>query len=327
MSHLVYMDDKDIGVEGMTSDSVEEWLEEIAETEGLSREETLEDLVSSYWRLEEIFHLLQDTDIDLDRSPDSPAKRDVAIESDLEELRSRVNRIAQELEEGDANAASIAALQRAVTGLDSRLETSENQLSKVTEELSALREDPLAEADEIADRLTTLERRMNRLESSVTTFDERLADVAESAVAQDQFEAYTKQVGSAQDALRSEHRALKELVRTEFGNIRTILTHLLETSGGHEERRRRADREFEGDVREHLEDEATVAAILRVANRRGIRTAACAHCDQTVDLSLLEGPACPSCERVFESLETRPQYWGLSQRNVLTLADDSGGET
>lgn len=321
------MDDKDIGAEGMTSDSVEEWLEEIAETEGLSREETLEDLVSSYWRLEEIFHLLQDTDIDLDRSPDSPTKRDVASESDLEELRGRVNRIAQELEEGEAKAASVTELQRAVTSLGSRLETSENQLSEVAEELSELREGPLDEADEIADRLTTLERRMNRLESNVSQFDERLDDVAESAVAQNQFEAYTQQVGSAQDALRSEHRTLKELVRTEFGNIRTILTHLLETSGGTEERIRRANREFEDDIREHLEDEATVAAILRVANRKGIRTAACAHCDQMVDLSLLEDPACPSCERVFESLETTPQYWGLSQRSVLTLADDPGEGT
>lgn len=321
------MDDKDLGSEGMTSDSVEEWLEEIAETEGLSREETLEDLVSSYWRLEEIFHLLQDTDIDLDRSPESPGKREVASESDLEELRSRVNRLAQELEEREASAASITEVQRAVTSLDSRLETSEDQLSEVADALSELREGPLAEPDEVADRLTTLERRLNRLESNVATVDERLGDMAESAVAQDQFEAYTRQVGSAQDALRSEHRTLKELVRTEFGNIRTILTHLLETSGGTEERSRRASREFEDDVRAHLEAEATVAAILRVANRLGIRTAACAHCDHTVDLSLLEDPACPSCERVFAGLETTPQYWGLSQRSVLTLADDSGEET
>lgn len=321
------MEDKDIGAEGMTTDSVEEWLEEIAETEGLSREETLEDLVSSYWRLEEIFHLLQDTDIDLDRSPESPAKRDVATERDLEELRSQVNRIAQKLEESEANAASIAELQGAVNNLDSRLEQSEDQLSEVSGELSELLDGPLAEPDELVDQLTTLERRMNRVESQVSQIDDQLEDLVDSAVTHDQFDAYVQEVSSTQEVLRNEHRSLKELVRNEFGNIRTILTHLLETSGGSKEPNRQASQKFENDVRDHLEEEATVASILRVANREGIRTASCDHCGHTVDLSLLESPVCPNCERVFENLESSPRFLGIRWRNVLTLANDSSQES
>lgn len=320
------MDEKDIGSEDMTSASVEQWLEEIAQAEGLSREETLEDLVSSYWRLEEIFHLLQDTDIDLDRSPASPNKRDVVSERELEDLRSQVERIARELEESEANASSIAELQSAVNSLNSRLEQSEDQLSEMSSELSALLEGPLAEPEDLLDRLTTLERRMNRVESQVSQVDERLEDLEESAVTHDQFEAYVREVSSTQDALRNEHRSLKDLVRNEFGNIRTILTHLLESSGGNKERSRRANRKFEGDVQDHLEEEAKLASILRVANRDGIRTASCAHCDHSVDLSLLEAPACPNCERTFENLETSSRFLGLGRQNVLTLANGSGDD-
>lgn len=321
------MDENDMGSEGMTSDSVEEWLEEIAETEGLSREETLEDLVSSYWRLEEIFHLLQDTDIDLDRSKDSPTKREFASASNLDELRSQVNRIARELEQSDSTDASIAELQRVVTSLDSRLETTENQLSEFSDELSGLRDSPLAESDDIADRLTTLERRMGRLESNVSEVDGRLEDVAESTVSDTQFDAYAREVESVQTALRNEHRSLRDLVRNEFGNIRTILTHLLERSGVAEERSRKVGREFEDDVRKHLEEQATVASILRTANREGIRHAECTNCGHTVDLSLLDNAFCPNCERALESLESSPRYWGLSRRHELALAEDSDGET
>lgn len=321
------MDDSDIGSEGMTSDSVEEWLEEIAQVEGLSREETLEDLVSSYWRLEEIFHLLQDTDIDLDRSKDSPTKGAFASESDLDELRSQVNRIARELEEGETTDETLGELQRAVTSLDSRLETTQNQLSKVSDELSGLLDSPLAEADDITERLTNFERRLNRLESNVSEVDGRLEDVAESAISEAQFDAYAREIGSVQETLRNEHRSLKELVRNEFGNIRTILTYLLKTSGDDDERSRPAHREFEDDVREHLEQQATLASILRTANRAGIRNAKCSNCGQTVDLSLLENPFCPDCERAFEGLESSPQYWGLTRRHELALTDDSNEDT
>lgn len=317
------MDDRDIGSEGMTSDSVEEWLEEIAEAEGLSREETLEDLVSSYWRLEEIFHLLQDTDIDLDRSKDSPTKREFASESELDELRNQVNRIAREIEDGEPTDETIAELQRAVTSLDTRLETTQNQLSKISDELSGLLESPLAEADDIADRLTTLERRMNRLESSVSEVDSRLDDLAESAISEAQFDAYAREVGSAQETLQNEHRSLRDFVKNEFGNIRTVLTYLLETSGDDNEGSPLVDREFEDDVRKHLEEQAILASILRTASRAGIRKAECANCGRGVDLSLLENPFCPNCERAFEGLESSSQYWGLTQRHELALAEDS----
>lgn len=321
------MDDSDIGSEGMTSDSVEEWLEEIAEAEGLSREETLEDLVSSYWRLEEIFHLLQDEDIDMGRSQGSPPKREYASASDLKELRSQVNRLATELEGSEPTDETVGELQRAVTSLDNRLETTESQLSKISDELTGLLDGPLAEPEEIADRLTTLERRLNRLESNVSEVDGRLDDVAESTISETQFDAYAREIGSVQESLRNEHRSLRDLVRNEFGNIRTILTHLLETSGDDEQRSRPADLEFEEDIRQHLEDQATLASVLRTASRAGIRDAKCSNCGQTVDLSLLEDPFCPNCERAFEGLESSPQYWGLTRRHELVVADDSDGET
>lgn len=321
------MDDSDIGSEGMTSDSVEEWLEEIAEAEGLSREETLEDLVSSYWRLEEIFHLLQDADIDMDRSQGSPAKREYASASDLKELRSKVNRLANELEESEPTDETVVELQRAVTSLDNRFETTESQLSKLSSELSGLLDGPLAEPEEIAGRLTTLERRLNRLESNVSEVDGRLDDVAESSISEAQFDAYAREIGSVQESLRNDHRSLKDLVRNEFGNIRTILTHLLETSGDDEQRSRPADLEFEEDIRQHLEEQATLASILRTASRAGIRVAECSHCGRTVDLSLLEDPFCPNCERAFESLESSPRLWGLTRRHELVYPDDTDGET
>lgn len=327
------MDDKDVGPGGVASESVEEWLQEIADAEGLSREETLEDLVSSYWRLEEIFHLLQDTGIEFEQSERSKEEFRTAKASDLEDLRNRVEQLSEKLETLQTNpAASKRDLRRAVSNLETQIEEVSDEVSDVSK-LSDLLEGPLSQPDELVSRLSTLESRMDRVETKYTSVDERVGEVdnrvgtvAENTVSKDHFESYAKESEAVHDSMRREHESLKERIRSEFGNIRTILTHLLETSGRGENHQQQSNRQFEADYRRHLNDQETLSALLRRANREDIRTADCSECGQTIDLSLLEDPICPHCERPFGRIERKSRYWGLGRRHLLKSSDHSTEE-
>lgn len=327
------MDDKEVGPDGMTSESVEEWLQEIADAEGLSREETLEDLVSSYWRLEEIFHLLQDTGIEFEQSERPNEEFRTAKASDLEDLGHRVEQLSEELESIQSSpTVSKRELRRAVSNLEDQLEAVEEEVSDISQ-VTELLDGPLGQPGELENRLSTLESRMDRVETKYTAVDERVGNVddrvetvAENAVSREQFESYAKEAEAVHDSMRREQESLKERIRSEFGNIRTILTHLLESSGRGEAQQQRNNRQFEADYRRHLDDQETLSALLRRANREDIRTADCADCGQTVDLSLLEDPTCPHCEQPFERLEQESRYWGLSHRHVLGTAEQSNEE-
>lgn len=316
------MNDSDVGSEGLSSESVEEWLTEIADAEGLSREETLADLVSSYWKLEEIFHLFQDTSIDLDHSPGAEDADQVASESDLENLRRRVDQLSDELA-SQADSVSKEEVVSAIAELDGRLGTVEEQFSDVSRGLTTLLDSPRAEPRDIADRLSTLENRMNRLEANLSEVDDRLEDVAETMISTERFEAHAVESEAVHEAIQREQQSIKERVRTEFGNIRTILVHLLETAGDDEKRARRIGDDLESELRAHVEEQATLTSLLDRANRDGICTATCQQCGHSVDLSLLEVAACPNCEQRFDRIRTELRYWGLQRRYVLTRADES----
>lgn len=320
------MDDNTVDGEGVSSESVEEWLAEMAETEGRSQEEVLEELLSSYWRLEEIFHILQDSGIDLDNSPDLDEEPEWASKTSLDELHDRVDRLATDLEKSQAETVSQRELKDAVSELETRLDAFETQFDDLGRELSAILDSPVGDPDRLADWLRSQDSRLERLEANVSDVDERVKGLSETTVSKEQFEAYTIQEKSFRESMWDEHRTLRDRVRTEFEHIRTIFDHVLELPGTDEDRLRNVVSPIEDSLEDHLEERETLRSLAQTANREGIREAACARCDQAVDLALLETPECPNCEGRFDRLETRPRYWGLSQRYVLSLVDEPGGD-
>lgn len=297
------------------SESVLDWLDEIAEAEGLSREEAVEYLISSYWRLEEIVDLLEDGDVTPAGVEDTSAP-ELPPPSDVDGLHDRFDSLLDDLRGADGEPADPYRLLSALVELSNRLERLESTLVPTASSGST-------GGDDLADERSTLDARVESLETSLADVEAQVDDVADAAVNEETFAAVTDQTRSFQDAITRQHDALRDRVQTEFDHIRTILTHLLDVTATNEARTDRLA-ELEADLEALRSERDTLAAIIRTANRRGVSEADCEHCGQTVDLSMLDSPVCPSCEHSFTDLETAGGWFGLFPSAVLTVAARSG---
>lgn len=99
----------------------EEWLGQLAESEGVSREEVLEQLVSSYWTLKEMHGLIEGREEGDEEWPiDVEALYSEAFAEELEDVNERLDR----LEEGDEDVAlrgEVEMLAERIDGVEGAL--------------------------------------------------------------------------------------------------------------------------------------------------------------------------------------------------------------
>lgn len=170
------------------SASSEEWVDKIAESEGLSREDVLERLISSYWTLKEMFRLMEQTeeglegragpdDVDMSAAgrPSSPDfesfKEEVtdqldSLRGDLEALEAEVQapdketeRLSAELKGVDDRVSDIHA------GLSERQNTLESRIDDEFENLEVILDYLIETTDDIDTRtaeLSEAQRGLNR---------------------------------------------------------------------------------------------------------------------------------------------------------------------
>ena len=118
---------------GLGSSPSEEWIEKIAESEGVSRDEVVERLIASYWTLKEMHGLLQQTEGGADPAGDElpldvgPSRPD-SLSQELSELRQRVGRLEVDAQEADAEDA-VDELRSGLDGLSERLSAVEESLA------------------------------------------------------------------------------------------------------------------------------------------------------------------------------------------------------
>ncbi|NGM67628.1 hypothetical protein G6M89_01160 [Natronolimnobius sp. AArcel1] len=118
------------------------------------------------------------------------------------------------------------------------------------------------------------------------------------------------------ESLQSDLSALEEHVGAGFENFEDVLDYLFDQTDDLEKRstvlatavvdlRDRwntfADRERRRAAAERLQ---------LAANQLGIRTAACADCDASIDIALLTAPECPHCESTFADVAERTSFFG-----------------
>lgn len=356
------------------SEPVLDWIDEIAEAEGLSREAAVEYLVSSYWRLEEIVDLLE-----AGQEPSTPDARGEGSEtgddrSELDDLHARFDKLLDDLQSRETGRSEEDEFRRSVVELADRLErleavleteagtaapeptpeppSLEDRIAAVEgrlESISAELDDGSREdTDELDDRLSAVERRLEsvraelddvahgdldelaaavddverRAESlagELESVESRVEAVAETAASEEQLDAMTRQVRSFQSSITTRHESLHDRVHAEFTHIRTILEHLLDATKANEARLDGAVDELEAALRSERADREALAGITRTANRRGVSTADCEHCGESVDIAMLQTAECPGCERAFDDLETTGGLFGLFPSSTLTV--------
>ncbi|MFB6196679.1 MAG: hypothetical protein ABEI52_00200, partial [Halobacteriaceae archaeon] len=134
-------------------------------------------------------------------------------------------------------------------------------------------------------QVSRLEEQLDSTSAELTSLEEQVNELQERT--EEGFENY-------EDILEY----LTDTVEEMEGKINTLgaasmaLRETLESISGAEGRRK---------ATENLQQEA---------NQKGIRTASCLACDESVDIALLVEPSCPHCGQQFSGVEQKSGFFG-----------------
>ncbi|MFC6874319.1 hypothetical protein [Halobellus marinus] len=320
----------DPGGDPFEEESFDEWLEQQAATQGLSREELFEQLISSYWTLTEMTQLLENTgstdppfdpsqsesstplptDIgsegtDADRREPNEIPSDDAAETDrgheaivdrLDELQDRVDELESTLESEVERGQSLDAVAEAVV---ERISEIEAELDGLATELDSTRESVTDDYDSLAEDIDDLEAELSREKDTRAT---------------------------AQQKLTAEQDQIRSWLDTEFDNLETVLEYLISRTDELETDIESADSHY-GDALSRLRWERDVLdSLKRDAAAAGVHAGECESCAETVDLDLLSRPYCPNCESILTGIEERDKWLFFSEAVVTTKGNGAGSD-
>lgn len=294
-------------------ESVLDLLDEIAEAEGVSREEAVDHLVSSYWRLEEVADMLEQNELRPEADHDERQTPPFPDEDEIADLHARVDDLIGDLRGDRQPSSDRDDLRDSIASLVDKIERLEEQMEA----------EPADEPDEAVDtvesQLSDLRHRFESIEGSVSDLEARIDDIDDGTVSEEELESFLTQIETFQSQITRDHETLRDRVLEEFEHIRTVLESLLTKTDAHGDRIAGIESQ-EGQFREFLRQQEQLRKIKRLADRAQVNSARCELCDEVVDLSLLETPVCPSCEHDITDLETERGFLGLSKSGVLRVS-------
>jgi len=294
------------GGHGFDSDALERWVTETARQKGVSKQRLLDEILSSYWVLEELSEVVSDSQVTekpshpesrqpaepteptepadthdpqhrpTDRATDSRGRSSTAefseLKSELQEIRSAVD--------------ELSTPEAAASEADKQSETEFSFLEDQLEDFSSA----------VVDHQTATESTVEAISERLDSVDDRLTAIESELQDGMSIPELREAVGETKHA----HDDLEARIESEFDSIEQVLQHLLDTTDNIEYRlgavsdsRTEALKPFR--ARHDMQD--ALADLKQEAIRHGIDSCVCDSCGQSIDLGLLERPECPSCER------------------------------
>jgi predicted nucleic acid-binding Zn-ribbon protein len=256
-------------------DSLEGWLDAKAEELGLTREELLARLRNG------------------DGSDGSEASDADGADDDFSELR---REFADHLAEAQAEFESeLADVERDLESevaevereFESMIEDVRERVVQVKRETDAKapadhdHDDLRQRADEVADRADRLAEELESLTETVAELDEQVETGFEN------YEDVLEYLTDATDDLEAKLTTLAEVVVELRDRTQTL-------SARHA-------------------SQAAADELAHLANRRGIESAKCSHCGETVHIGLLAEPNCPHCASTFNDVEPKQGLFGSAR--------------
>lgn len=295
-----------------------EWLQETAERESTSTDSLLGQLVSTYWILSELTELVDEGayEGDAEGEATSPPTEEPRTESSSDESRSElvevVDSIAEMLkhrdpsESGPSHAVdpSVLELIRA-TNREEAAPSQPPAQPMSYRDVRAMVDDIKSVEDEVTDLSHQVSGTLAEVQASVDSLTET---VERNASTIDTLEMIQTDRGDRLEAVESRFDA-------SYGDIRKILSQLIDRTNEQEARLETVIETYEADIgrlkaaeaaREHLAELKTDAA------RRDITTAECEACEQPFNVGLLGKPTCPHCEREIEGFGAKRGALGRS---------------
>ncbi|MFA1609972.1 hypothetical protein [Halobellus rubicundus] len=318
------MSDEFPGGDDSASTSFEAWLDQQAESQGMSREEVFEQLVSSYWTLNEMTQLLDDSGgagAPIRRRDAAPGSGGRFPDGDGSETGQPSNgsaprrRDQPDGEHGEADDDSraeatptAADLEERIDDLESELEALETGLESEVEHGQTL--DQLFDA--LAERLSEVESELDEVAASAESTETALTG---------RIEAVEADLTDRQAALEDEHEQVEAWLDAEFDSLRTILEYLLDRTDGLEHEIESTGSRQERELERLREEWDALQSIKQEAAAHDAHAGECAACGEEIDLDLLARPYCPHCDAPLSGVETESRWW-LFTDTVVTTAND-----
>lgn len=247
---------------------------------------------------------------DADSNPDD-------LDPTTQEIRSLRESIHTQLETVQA----IGTLRRQVNDLSLDVEKQRSEQEQFTDRIS----DDLTR---IYNRLETLESdddgeidqdAIESIKTDLTAEIERVESDLSAEIMQ-----VESDLSAAVDRVDEDHDALESWVDEEFDQIEGLFTRVLDTTRSVEDRvDELAEKVNRIESAPDNDDNNGLQALRREAASAGVSAGSCAACDSTVDLSLLDEPACPHCGTGFESIDTNTGWNPFSKPTIRTVDEST----
>jgi uncharacterized protein YoxC len=310
--------------DAVDSEIFEDWLDQAAESKGVSKQELMDRMLSSYWILDELTDL-----VDGSTSGDDPDEQSVSAalptsevdpESRDDSQDSLIDETATQRERGVSQEDIQAVLWEMLEGHPALDDRSSDESSN---------DSTGAADDETSDTLSELERQVETFETELETLEtrqdrqfDRLSDEIQLVLDRiGALEQKQDQLAPADDIdlladkvrelsadvaeLRTSDEELESRMDREFDSIEELFRRVLDALDGLEDDIDAATESYRSElepIRQREDEQRRLEELKTDALKRGIRKGSCEKCGQTVDLALLESPECPSCAARFTGL-------------------------
>ncbi|QIB75506.1 hypothetical protein G3I44_15100 [Halogeometricum borinquense] len=263
---------------GSDSTSFETWLAQKAESADIPREELFEQLISSYWTLNEISQLLNETT--------------------------------------ENNSLGGLELSGAANTADSEFDTT-GETETVTDQLDTLREritEIQEELESVVDRRSEIESEISELTGRLTELEAQLGDTGGDSTRVSEIQ---DELESIESQLSAEQAEIKAQLQSRFGDVQTILQYLIEETDSLDAQVAELQQQ-QGAIEQVENERDKLQRLKREASDVGSYTGECGSCAGEIDIALLVRPYCPMCEAELMGVEQRSKWFVLSEAVIKT---------
>jgi hypothetical protein len=319
------------------SELFEDWLDQAADSKGVSKQELMNQMLSSYWILDELTELVGETEANNntrrlstenakqapeDESQDTERQESIDITPDKKSDESEPKETASS--DDDVTEKRIREIQMAIQKLVEHQSTGETQrpVDESPDTSSPESEEPGAVSD-LQQHCETLDSKLEDLESRQDSQFDRLSDelqlvldrVNELEHEQDQFADKENISAIAEDIrtidgrleeLRTADQELESRMDREFDSIEELFRRVLNAFDNLESELETTAESYQEELeplKKRETDRKKLEGLKTDALKQGVRKGSCERCDQTVDLGLLESPDCPNCAARFTGID------------------------
>lgn len=306
------------------SETFERWLDQAAESKGVSKQEMMNQMLSSYWILDELTGLVNEAetmednseseasqpnesptesgDVDIVAEPERAAGPDSgdSTEEAIQEIHAAIRELLESQPAvGDRQSENDSEAIRPSLdgGVVSVVSDLQRQVGKFESKVEDLETDQKTQFERLSGEIQLVLDRVNQLERKQDRFvEEREIEDLVGDI---------REVNEELESLQTADRELEEQMNREFDSIETLFSRILDAIDEINSDLDAATESFRKElepIQQRQTDQKRLEEIKSDALRRDVRHGACDSCGQGIDLALLESPACPNCSAEFEGI-------------------------